>query len=92
MWLVRPSLDVDLQSAVLGVVVSWLRGKSRLDVGAGRQVLGAEQNGEGFVIVVHVLPFMPDPTACHRSSIDVGAFFVWVADGGALQQRMLKVI
>jgi len=47
-WLVRPTVDVDLQSAVLGVVVSWLGGKSQLDVGAGRQVLGAEQNGEGF--------------------------------------------
>ena len=47
-WLVRPTVDVDLQSAVLGVVVSWLGGKSQLDVGAGRKVLGAEQNGEGF--------------------------------------------
>ena len=46
-WLVRPTVDVDLQSAVLGVVVSWLGGKSRLDVGAGRQVLGTEQDGEG---------------------------------------------
>jgi len=52
MWLVRPTVDVDLQSAVLGVVVSWLGGKSRLDVGAGRQVLGAEQNGGGFRVVV----------------------------------------
>jgi len=43
------------------------------------------------VIVVHVLPFMPDSAACRRFSIDVGTFFVWVADGDALQQRMLKV-
>jgi len=32
MWLVQPTVDVDLQSAVLGVVVSWLEGKSQLDV------------------------------------------------------------
>ena len=56
MWLVRPTVDVDLQSAVLGVVVSWLGGKSRFGVGAGRQVLGTEQNVEGFVVVVCVLP------------------------------------
>ena len=43
------------------------------------------------MIVVHVLLFMPDSAACHRSSRDVGAFFVWAADGSALQQRMSKV-
>jgi len=48
MWLVRPTVDIDLQSAVLSVVVSWLGGKSRFDVGVGRQVLGTEQIGEDF--------------------------------------------
>jgi len=55
MWLVRPTVWVDLQSAVLGVLVSGSGGKSQLDVGVGRQVLGTEQNGEGFVFVVHAL-------------------------------------
>lgn len=31
-------------------------GKSRFGVGAGRQVLGTEQNGEVLPFVVHVLP------------------------------------
>jgi len=47
-WFVRPTANVDLQSAVIGVVASWLGGKSQLDVGVGRQVLGTEQNGGGF--------------------------------------------
>jgi len=36
MWLVRPTVDVDLQSAVLGVAVSWFGGKPQFGCGMRR--------------------------------------------------------